>query len=199
MKLVSEQLRKEEQKGRSAADKARTATYISDKGAPRTRRPSGKLTFQTRQNVDQKPQFILFLQRTLNRSLTTSFWLGDRNSRMTPFKPSTYSSWTSKLTRAPSQTTESQFMCHHCGWIGDQSFFFHCSQRVVSVRSDPEEDLYKFLFNMRSGLSKVCDKKFCWYCVRVCYGGPAKKGEMKYWSCVFCSVSSSERMLLSIL
>lgn len=84
---------------------------------------------------------------------------------------------------------KSQLICHHCQWIGEPSFFFHCSQRIVSVRSDPEEDLYKYLFNIRNGLSKVCDKKFCLYCVRHCYNGPQKKGEFKMWNCAFCNAS----------
>lgn len=129
----------------------------------------------------------------------TSYWPGDRIFRKRQYRQRKCSSWTGGLTRAPNPTAVAQFICHHCGWIGDPPFFFHCSQRVVSTRSDPEEDLYKFLFNMRSGMSKVCDKKFCWYCVRVCYGGPAKKGDPKYWSCVFCTVSSPERLLLSFL
>ena len=69
----------------------------------------------------------------------------------------------------------------------------------MAVRSYPEEDLYKYLFNIRSGLSKVCDKKFCLYCVRNCYNGPAKKADLKFWTCAFCSVGLLERLLLFIL
>lgn len=66
-------------------------------------------------------------------------------------------------------------------------------------RSYPEEDLYKYLFNIRCGLSKVCDKKFCLYCVRNCYNGPLKKADPKLWTCAFCTVPSPELLLLRLL
>ena len=42
---------------------------------------------------------------------------------------------------------------------------------------------------MRNGLAKVCEKKYCLYCVKNCYNFQLKKSEVKFWNCVFCSVS----------
>lgn len=84
---------------------------------------------------------------------------------------------------------EMQHICHHCQWIGPQQYFYNCTQRIVLINTNPEEDLYRYLFNMKNGLSKTCDKKFCLYCVKNCYHTISKKNDNKMWSCVFCSNS----------
>ena len=82
-----------------------------------------------------------------------------------------------------------QNICHHCQWVGPQQYFYNCSQRIVLINTNHEEDLYRYLFNMKNGLSKICDKKYCLYCVKNCYHTTSKKNDNKLWSCVFCSNS----------
>ena len=112
-------------------------------------------------------------------------WLKKERFEFLPLKSSGHSS--TKID-CEKNNDDSRSICHQCKFIGKPEYFFKCTKKFLSNKIKYAEDIKKNLFNIKNGLSFVCDKKFCLSCVKSYYNYTIKKGDPKAWVCPFCTV-----------
>lgn len=78
-----------------------------------------------------------------------------------------------------------KLICHHCKFVGKETFFFECHHKAGIQKIDKDE-FFKEFFNIKNNAKIHCDKKYCINCVKSHYNYPIKAYKINSWVCPFC-------------
>lgn len=88
-----------------------------------------------------------------------------------------------KAASTTSKLTDSEFICHHCKYVGKEPFFLVCTNRQFDLKKNDPDHWLKYMFTFDTEAEGCCDRAYCAYCVRNFYNMDVKK---ETFICPFC-------------